>query len=252
MKQLFAPILTWLGKRIEKRRFHEPPVYIGGCGRSGTTLLLSILSSHPDIFACPKELNIFEYAAVKSGKLVLPKHYRLYRTFITHKIKKSATRYCEKSPSNIHHIDELTDLHNGNFKLIHILRDGRDVILSKHPKKEKGYWVDPERWVQDVREGLKYSNHPNVYTVKYEELVSNFEKNIRDICSFLDIEPGTEILNWHRHATVRENNALFSSIREISSTSVGKWKQEIHADRVAELTSLPEAMELLRVTGYLD
>ena len=62
MKKIFIPLITAIGKKIEKRRFTCPPVYIGGCGRSGTTLLLSILSAHKDIFACPRELNPFENA----------------------------------------------------------------------------------------------------------------------------------------------------------------------------------------------
>lgn len=37
----------------------EKPIVIGGCGRSGTTLLLSILGAHPDIFALASELYPF-------------------------------------------------------------------------------------------------------------------------------------------------------------------------------------------------
>ncbi len=42
-----------------KNDFPDPPVIIGGCGRSGTTLLLSILASHPAILGVPEELYLF-------------------------------------------------------------------------------------------------------------------------------------------------------------------------------------------------
>ena len=35
------------------------PLIIGGCGRSGTTLLLSVLSAHPKVLAIPHETEAF-------------------------------------------------------------------------------------------------------------------------------------------------------------------------------------------------
>ena len=90
MKNLVIPLINAWGKRIESKRFVNPPVYIGGCGRSGTTLLLSILSAHPEIFGCPRELNLFENGRLEKEQLVLPKYYRLYRTFIREPIPASA------------------------------------------------------------------------------------------------------------------------------------------------------------------
>jgi len=251
MKRFFIPILTFFGRRIERRRFTEAPIYIGGCGRSGTTLLLSILSAHPEIFACPRELNPFEGAARTSTGIETPKFYRLYRTFLTKKIKASASRYCEKSPANIRHVDLIDEFHQGHFRMIHIVRDGRDVILSKHPRKESGYWVDPKRWVEDVTCGLRYKEHPRVLTIKYEDLVMNFDTCIRQICEFLDLVLSDEILNWHKHATVRQNNALFATIQEINSNSVGKWKNTENKERVRKLTEDEEALDLLKKLNYI-
>jgi hypothetical protein len=251
MKRLFIPLIINIGKRIESKRFSAPPIYIGGCGRSGTTLLLSILSAHNDIFACPKELELFVGSKNEGKMLVIPNIYRLYRTFIGNRIKKTAIRYCEKSPSNIKHIEQINQLHGGDFKMIHILRDGRDVILSKHPKKGDLYWVDPERWINDVSIGLKYLDHPNIHTIKYEELVTDYENIIKGICAFLDIPLSREILQWHTFASVRQNNALVSSIKEINASSIGKWKKSINTSRVEELTNLPEGLKLLKSLNYL-
>ncbi|MCF8345727.1 MAG: sulfotransferase [Bacteroidales bacterium] len=250
MKKIFIPIISFFGKQIEKHHFTEPPVYIGGCGRSGTTLLLSVLSAHKNIFACQRELNPFANASLHNDVVKAPKFYRLYRTFITTKIGDAANRYCEKSPANIRHIDLIDRFHQGRFRLIHLVRDGRDVILSRHPRGKSAYWVTPERWINDVSAGLKYKEHPCVLTIRYEDLVTNFEATVAEICRFLEIPLSDEILHWHTHATVRKNNALFNPIGKINHSPVGKWKQPEHNLRVSQLTNMPEASALLKTLRY--
>ncbi len=249
-RKTITSLIIARGKKIELKRFSKAPVYIGGCGRSGTTLLLSILSSHKEIFACPKELNLFFDAEVSGENVTLPMIYRLYRTFITKKIKPTAKRYCEKSPANVQRIEAIDKYHKGKFKLIHIIRDGRDVTLSKHPTKVDQHWVEPKRWVRDVKLGQKFKDHPAVLTIHYEALVSEYEKTIRDICLFLDIHLSEEILHWHKYTTVRKNRALYSPIKELNSASIGNYKRPEHKERLKEFMQNAEAVELLKKLGY--
>jgi len=211
-----------------------------------------MLSAHDDIFACPTELNLFDGAEETGSGIKNPKYYRLYRTFIVSKIKASAKRYCEKSPSNIRFIELIDKLHDGNFKLIHIVRDGRDVILSRHPKSKERYWIDPERWIADVSKGLSNIDHPSLYTIRYEDLVCQYRETIESVCQFLEIPFSEEILNWHQFATVRQNNSLFSKITEINTSSIGKWKKSENGERVRLLTENPEAIALLKRFKYLS
>ncbi|PLW93483.1 MAG: hypothetical protein C0592_05955 [Marinilabiliales bacterium] len=249
-KKPFIKIISFFGKKIEKKRFSGTPIYIGGCGRSGTTLLLSIISSHPDIFACPNELGMFNNTYEKDGKIYPARKDRLHRTLLFNKIKKSATRYCEKSPSNIHHINDIDSYHDGDFKFIHIVRDGRDVILSKHPTSPDTYWVNPDRWINDVSAGLKEIDNPKVHTMRYEDLTGNYEETISKICKFLDIELTDEILNWHKHTEVRKNRAYFGEVKPVFKSSVEKWKKPEFKERVEELTGRPEAVKLLKYFKY--
>lgn len=244
--------MSYTGKKIEQRRFSDLPIYIGGCGRSGTTLLLSVLSAHKEIFACPSELHLFEEAYETESGVVAPKFYRLYRTLVTRRIQSSAKRYCEKSPVNIRHLPLIDQYHNGNFRLIQIVRDGRDVILSGHPRGKEKYWVEPERWIGDVSEGLQYLEHPSVHTIRYEDLVGKYHETIEALCHFLALPVSEEILNWHHNATVRQNNALFSRITEINAGSIGKWRKPENSKRVNQLTKKPEAIALLEKYNYLN
>ena len=250
VKKAIISVITARGKLIELKSFSTAPIYIGGCGRSGTTLLLSILSAHEEIFACPRELNLFFDAEVIDGDVHLPKIHRLYRTLFFQQIKRSANRYCEKSPANVQRIEVIDKHHKGNFKLIHIIRDGRDVILSKHPTRKEEYWVEPSRWVRDVNMGLAQKDHPGVHTIRYEDLINEFENTIEGICGFLDIPLSNEILNWHQYTTVRKNRALYSPIQQISNSSIGKFTHLENRERLAVFMEDEEAVALLEELGY--
>jgi hypothetical protein len=251
LKKPLLSIIIKLGTRKEKARFTDPPVLLGGCARSGTTLLLSILSSHEDIFACPREYGAFGPLEKRDGILHLARVDRLYRCILFNRVPATAKRWCEKTPINIRRVSQIDRYFKGNFRLIQIIRDGRDVILSRHPLNASEYWVSPERWVNDVSIGMEFSDHPNVYTVRYEDLINQYDKTIEGICNFLDLPLTERILYWHRYSRVRKTPALYSDIDKLSNRSIGKWKRPEHADRVKQLTSIPAAVELLKKFGYL-
>jgi hypothetical protein len=162
------------------------------------------------------------------------------------------TRWCEKTPSNVLHFDRLLELFGGKARFIHIIRDGRDVVLSRHPEDETRYWVEPERWIREVRKGLSLKDHEKVHTLKYEDLILNYDREARAICEFLNLDDIDPIIDWHRNTTVKENRAWSGEVKPIFGDSVGKWKDPKHADRLAEFMADPEAVELLRELGYDD
>ena len=228
---------------------------MGGCARSGTTLLLSILSAHPEIYAIPILtdtfcLNVHSYKFKKNIPFgLVDLAYFYYKYF--NKIPSSYNRWCEKTPMNVRYFDKIIKYFNAKVKIIYIVRDGRDVILSILPEKPNDFQVSPERWISDVSIGLKYINNPNVYTVKYEDLVMNYEETIKKICTFLDIECDYHLLNWHKFTKIRTSRAWSGEIKEIFQDSVGKWKKTKYKERVEELMQKPKAIELLKKLGYL-
>ena len=150
------PMINALGRWKERRNFTRDPILIGGCGRSGTTLLLAILSAHPNIFAFSRELVAvvdWKPADNDPDSLEPARLDRLYRELLWRRIPPSAQRWCEKTPRNVHHIDKILDFWP-NSRFFHIVRDPRDVLTSRHPTRPDEYWVSPERWVRDVRAGL--------------------------------------------------------------------------------------------------
>jgi len=239
---------------ITRIRLNRSPIVIGGCGRSGTTLLLSILSAHPSIFAidsdpgylCPaaysKRVNI--NAKIESNKI--------YKLLAEKRIPRECKRWCEKTPKNILFFDKIFEHFGGKVKLIQIVRDGRDVILSKHPDKPREYWIPPQRWIDDVYAGIRYLDNPYVLTIRYEDLIIDFPKTIRVVLDFIDEENHNNMATWHRHASVKSHDAWFHDARPIYSSSIGKWKNTKNKKIVDELMAIPEARKLLKRFGYIN
>ncbi len=248
------PLLNRLGRWKVEHRFSVPPIILGGCGRSGTTLLLAILGAHPHIYTMPKESKAFlEWEKVEEeGMLYRPKRLdRFYRYILSHKIPPQANRWCEKTPRNVLAIDKFIAFFEDDLKFIHLIRDGRDVTLSRHPADPDDYWVTPQRWVQDVRAGLKFKDHPQVLTIKYEELVEAYEEVMKNVCAFLNEEWHDRLLNWTKYTNVKSNRAWFDNVKEVHSQSIGKWKREKNRGRVEQVMENKEFVKLLEELNYM-
>ena len=234
-------------------RFEGLPIIIGGCGRSGTSLLLSILSAHPSIFAIPDETNAFcPTAYTRNTDLNAPLELdRIRQILSTSQVPNKATRWCEKTPKNIIFFRKILQIFGRDIQLINIVRDGRDVITSRHPSNPDRSRVGLERWIQDVNAGVAFDTHPQVLVVKYESLVLNFRETVERICEFLREPVNARILEWHTYATVRRHSAWPSTLKAMHSQSIGRWRLPEYSDLVAEMMADVDAIRLLKHYGYL-
>ncbi len=236
-------------------RFSKPPILIGGCGRSGTSILLAVLSAHPAIAAIPPETEAFcptawdpvPNLAAKFRPELIGEH------LATLEIPPQAGRWLEKSPKNVLFFGRIIDHFQGRVRLINLVRDGRDVVTSFHPTRRTDKpWVSPERWIGDVGAGAPFDDHPLVHVVRYEDLILDYENTIRGLCLFLEEEVHPNLLDWHAHATVRTHVAWPGQVSGLHPGSIGKWKKEENRRWVEPLVARPEARSLLRRYGYLE
>jgi len=163
---------------IDLARFSRPPVVIAGCGRSGTTVLLSMLSAHHSIYAIPDETGLLcptGYEETPDLSLQ-PDLFGLYRLLAGADLPPSCTRWCEKTPRNILYLKPILEFFGADVRIIQIVRDGRDVVTSVHPSNNAAYHVTAGRWIGDVAAGLPYEKHESVLTVRYEDLVLEYER----------------------------------------------------------------------------
>lgn len=228
------------------------PLIIGGCARSGTTLLQSALSAHPAIRVIPYETQAFcnwWYYGTEDEPRVF-KLSSVDRYFSQFRIPRGVRYWCEKTPRNIQVFADLLDTFGKRIRLLQIVRDGRDVICSIHPDDPGRFWVNSERWIDDVTAGLAYLNHPQVMTLRYEDLVERFEQVMMAVYDFLEIKTHGVCYDYPNGSLLQYSNAWSGSARPVRSGSVGRWRRAEFQNRVQELEGRSDARDLLKVHGY--
>ncbi|SDT86284.1 sulfotransferase family protein [Desulfobacula phenolica] len=94
----------------------------------------------------------------------------------------------DKSPGYIRHIPLLKKIYP-QAKIIHIIRDVRDYCLSTNKAWGKDMRRAAQRWIDNIikarKDGEDIKN--DYFEIRYEDLLEDTEKSLRQICLFLDI-----------------------------------------------------------------
>jgi hypothetical protein len=255
------------------------PIFVGGAGRSGTTLLRLMLDSHPRI-ACGPELKVVPpwlgqwrldrksfgpYAAEYLGLAaeVVDDAYRAKVSVLLEEARRRSgkPRVADKTPNLVFHFGPLHRLFPES-SLIHLIRDGRDVVASLLGVD----WYEPDGgrlaftrtaeaaagyWAQAVRAGRKARRHLGdaVLEVRYEDLVRETEREMRRVLDHLD-EPWDAAVLRHfdqPHDLAAEPGAE-EAMRPVYTSSVGRWRRVLSRE---DLTTVERvAGSLLEELGY--
>ena len=247
-------LFCW-NRYIKGVKIRKPPIFIVGCGHSGTSLLLAILASHSKVYAIPYES---EFARNNDDTTIKS---RLKR-FDMQAIAAGKSSWVEKTPKHIYFIDRLLEF-CPNAKILLIIRDGRDVACSIQDRTgsiETGI----KRWIEDNRAGQAFWNHPNVYVFKYEQLIENFKQTVSGILDFLDESYEQEMVNYYKTPkyyfsnTIKKPQTAFGEnhdqyrnwqINQPLFDGRGKWKRMTEPEQV---NVKEQANQMLGAYGYVD
>jgi hypothetical protein len=194
-------------------------------------------------------------AYAQDSNLSLGFHWRrLWDRMLTQPISPTVMRLCEKTPKNVVSFPRILEHYEDDVRILHMVRDGRDVVMSRHPLGPTRPWVSPERWVVDVRDGLRVDADPRVLPVKYEDLVGSYLPTMRRICEHIDEAYVSDFERFPESARIQTHLAWEGQAMAMTSSSVGRWKRAIgDALRSVEaLMNTPGAQELLAELGHLD
>ena len=265
-------------------------VFLVGCPRSGTTLLQSLLASHPEVASFP-ETKFFDHIEpwfepkrmrwgmvsrrlrvrlegffrdeLDQPELIdqLPRiflfkgHYsrrfiKILRTLAKQQYKSVLL---EKTPEHIFYIDYIEKFFP-DAKIIHILRQGPDVIASlyqvthQYPQWWDGAW-DIERcvkrWLESVEISFRHSGKPNHILVRYQDLLENPAFIVAGLCEFIGLKFDPQIIEDYSLAA-----------KKVSFEGAGRTVRESiqanHSDKFHSLFNPAQQKYILAQTGSID
>jgi hypothetical protein len=253
-----------LGERLG--RLDDRFVFVLGSPRSGTTFLAGAIGSLPGF------VDLGEVAPVKAAVPELARlepraaarRLRRTLTFVRRIGLVGAVRPVEQTPELAHLVDVLP-LAFPHAQVIHIVRDGRDVVSSLLEKPwlrpaqaqadDAGiaygtyarFWVEPERrdefeTTSDARRAAwawrRYvtaarSARTPLLELRYEQLSADPPAVAAQLAAYLDAP----------------EDALTTALGRAHGTSVGRYRRDLDEEQLDD--ALDEAGELLRELDYL-
>ncbi len=166
------------------------PVFIVGCGHSGTTLLTAMLDTHHQLHAYPGESNVFLRG-------VTARSFAPLVELAAEAKRLGKTVLVEKTPRHVHAMETIAALLPA-ARFIYLVRDGRDVAISlmrRSPSLEAGI----ERWLTDNNAALAAMERfpERVVVLRYEDLVADPAASLGALCDFLGVPYDEAMLRYH-------------------------------------------------------
>ncbi len=236
------------------------PVFILGMFRSGTTLIETILSSHPQVYGAGERTNLMHIAATMQDNLGTETGFPSCIAHLTQEavdgfadqylkairaLAPEAQRITDKLPPNYRLLGLIQLLFPGG-RVIHCRRDPLDTCFSCYANQFTGahaYTSDFSDLAVAYQQYRKLMDHWNgildlpILEVHYEELVADQEQVTRNIIDFCDLPWDDACLRFHESDRVAQTPSVDQVRTKMYSSSVGRAK---HFER--HLTSLRKAL----------
>ena len=229
----------------------EDPIFLIGFPRSGTTLLDTILRSHPSIDVLEEKPIIDKFVEKLDEKIeskfdnlksLNPSLKKEMRNFYFNQKNKylgnnQRAIIIDKMPLNIIYVGEIFRFFP-NAKFILAIRDPRDCVLSCF--MQNFLLNNAMANFLNLNDGAKmydlvmklwqiYTNKfsINFHTIKYEDLVSNFKKSVSNLLIFLDTSWSEEVSEYYKTSQKRGmiSTPSYNQVSQpLYSKSIGRWK----------------------------
>jgi len=239
-------------------------IFIGGCGRSGTTLVQKLLVLHSKITG-NGEFDFLPHLMQVHAQMIEPTYLKrqsffyskeqleahwneFIKVLLTSNIDTNQFEYIsEKTPNNIFCAEQLLEL-IPDSKFVYVYRDGRDVISSfKQVKKragEKGeqlqnsikdwalMWNNASHNYLQLKKNRKFDNRH--IGIRYEDLVNDPKNSLLLLMDFLEL-PFEEHQLIHGTAnkdplSLKLDEVWYTSKmynQDINTANIAKWKKDL-------------------------
>lgn len=231
----------------DKPREH---VFLLGFLRSGTTLLEQVLGSHPDVAVLEERETLSDFAPAflmeKDGleRLAAQSEEELskIRAQYWERVREfggepAGKVFIDKQPLNTFNLPVIAKLFP-NAKILFALRDPRDVVFScfrRHFEVNATMFEflrldDAARFYDIVmRVGTtSLAKFPmSVHQHKYEDMVEDFETQVRAVCEFIGIAWDDSMRNFSESAKAREirSPSVLQVRRKLYREGMDQWRK---------------------------
>lgn len=197
--------------------------------RSGTTLLAELM------------ISCFEFDGHASHEMSL-----------VYSPRPTVERFCSKFPSDITLALKSLQMRR-NLWVICMLRDPRDIVVSRHRNDPEAYWAN----LEIVRRGYAcfqlLRRHPRCLAITYEDLVADpdqVQTRLTQEIPFLLRR--FDFSSFHKVARPSKRSiAALSGFRKIDTDSIGRWALELPRLK-AQIDRFGSIDEMLSDLGYLE
>jgi hypothetical protein len=229
-------------------------IFLVGAQRSGTNWLQSMLATHPDIVALPSETQLIAVGVrllenfVQNGAI---EAWTTGRSFMEREAFADAARdFCdavlggsataldgsaeyvlERSPNHAEHLDLVAELYP-DAKVVHIVRDGRDVARSlvEQPWGTNDIAEAARRWQLAVSVARRHGPSMAGYVeVRYEELLADPAATYQKVLTALDLPAPDPVID----AAIAEAKIPRNVDRKQSTVGSGKWRSAWTVEQLA-------------------
>ncbi len=131
----------------------------------------------------------------------------------------------------------LKALLEANCKIIYMIRDPRDVLISSK-NRFAHYKPFPflKRWQENLMYAEQFETHPNFMLLKYEDLMLDKDTTLENISAFLNISIQTlenQKLKSKSHDGIYNDNSSFGDIKKLfDPKGVARWKSKMGSEEV--------------------
>ena len=235
IKSIFSKIDL---NEIQQNNGGENNIFILGMPRSGTTLIEKIISSHSNVSTISESNfipeKVYEYLNKDSESLknFLKSDFKdEYNTFIK-SFNVKGKIVIDKTLTNFWHIGFIK-IFFPKAKIIHVSRNPKDNCLSIF----ENLFDYPEGWNSDQKELAEYyliykdlMNFWNtlfgksILNIKYEDIISNTEKKIREMIKYCNLQWENGCLEFHKNNNPIKTVSFNQANKPIYKTSVNKYE----------------------------
>lgn len=168
--------------------------------------------------------------------------------------KPAATRWGDKTPPHATVLPALRAVFPDAL-VIHMLRDGRDVVRSFMDVSRQSLAYHAGVWLRSIRQARAFgARHPSQYVeLRYEDLVREPGPTIQRVTGFLNLAFDERMLRHHelelRLSDVKRYRALQGALEPVHQRSIGRWRDFTAAQQAELEQALGPTLASL---GYLD